>query len=80
MTERNLQRAASVSEDDPRQGTPTLAKTTRFSVIGSLAGTMAMDLVMVVESLIVGEPAEGYLALIGSVVGGGALVGGCCTL
>ena len=74
-TERDLQRAVSGQEQGLRQGTPTLARAIKFSVIGSLAGTIAMDLVMVVESLIVREPADGYLALIGSVVGGGALVG-----
>jgi ethanolamine transporter EutH len=34
-----------------------------------------MDLVMVVEALIIGEPVDIFVALIGSVVGGGTLVG-----
>jgi hypothetical protein len=34
-----------------------------------------MDVVMVAESLIVGQPADGYLTLIGPVLGGGAMVG-----
>jgi len=34
-----------------------------------------MDLVMVAESLIVGEPVDGFAALIGSVLGGGTLAG-----
>lgn len=34
-----------------------------------------MDLVMVVESLLIGAPADSFVALIGSVVGGGTLVG-----
>lgn len=74
-SERDQQSTASSQDEGLRQGTPTPAKTIRFSVIGSLAGTIAMDLVMVVESLIVGQPPDDYLALIGSVVGGGALVG-----
>lgn len=51
------------------------ARAIKFGVIGSLAGTIAMDLVMVVESLIMGEPVDSFVALIGSVVGGGTLVG-----
>jgi len=53
----------------------TSSKAIKFGVIGSLAGTIAMDLVMVVESLIIGEPVDGFVALIGSAVGGGTLVG-----
>jgi len=55
--------------------TATGATVIKYGVIGSLAGTIAMDLVMVVESLLLGMPVNGFLALIGSVVGGGALVG-----
>ena len=55
--------------------TATSSRAIKFGLIGSLAGTIAMDLVMVVESLIVGEPVDGFVALIGSVVGGGTLVG-----
>jgi len=51
------------------------AKAIMFGLIGSLAGTVAMDLVMAVESLIIGMPVDGFVALIGSVVGGGTLVG-----
>jgi len=47
----------------------------KLGVIGSLAGTIAMDVVMVVESLIIGAPVDGFVAVIGSAVGGGALVG-----
>jgi len=46
-----------------------------LGIIGSLAGTLAMDAVMVVEALILGEPLDVFVALIGSVVGGGSLVG-----
>ncbi len=53
----------------------SLTQTIKFGVLGSLAGTIAMDLVMVVESLIVGMPVDGFVALIGSVVGGGPAVG-----
>jgi ethanolamine transporter EutH len=55
--------------------TATSSRAIKLGLIGSLAGTLAMDLVMVVESLIVGEPVDGFVALIGSVVGGGTLVG-----
>jgi hypothetical protein len=53
----------------------TRASAIKYGLIGSLAGTIAMDLLMVVESLLLGMPVTGYLAVIGSVVGGGALVG-----
>jgi len=42
-----------------------------FGVIGSLAGTLVMDLVMVGEFSMMGLPALTYLDLIGSVFGGG---------
>lgn len=45
------------------------------SVIGSMVGTIAMDLVMVGEFLLKGMPADTYLALIGSIVGGGVPLG-----
>ncbi len=51
------------------------ARAIAFGVIGSLAGMLAMDVVIIVESLMIGEPATSYLALIGSVLGGGALIG-----
>jgi len=46
-----------------------------LGVIGGLAGMVAMDLVMVVEFLIIGLPIYTYLELIGSVLGGGVLLG-----
>lgn len=60
---------------NPRQATQARRKAVKFGVIGSLAGTITMDMVMVVESLIMDEPVDGFVALIGSVAGAGALVG-----
>ena len=51
------------------------ARAMRYALIGSLLGTIAMDLVMVVESVIIGMPVHGFFALIGSVVGGSAPIG-----
>jgi Family of unknown function (DUF6789) len=51
------------------------ARALKWALIGSLLGTLAMDLVMVVESLIIGMPVLNFFALIGSVVGGGAPIG-----
>jgi len=59
----------------PSPETATGSRAIKVGLIGSLAGTLAMDVVMVVESLIIGAPVDGFVALIGSVVGGGALVG-----
>jgi hypothetical protein len=44
-------------------------------VIGSLAGTLVMDLVVVGELSMIGLPALTYLDLIGSVFGGGVPLG-----
>ena len=55
--------------------TTTGFRAIKVGLFGSLAGTLVMDLIMVVESLIMGEPVDGFAALIGSVVGDGALVG-----
>lgn len=65
------------SWQEESQGTEitTSSKALRYGLIGSLAGTVAMDLVLVVESLIVGVPVDSFVSLIGSVAGGGALVG-----
>ena len=52
-----------------------LAKAIGIGVIGSLLGTIAMDLVQVVQFLIMGEPVLTYLNLIGSVLGGGIRLG-----
>lgn len=46
-----------------------------LGVVGGLAGMVIMDLVMVVEFLIMGLPLYTYLELIGSVLGGGILIG-----
>jgi hypothetical protein len=69
------QARSSRQEESQGPETATSSKAIKFGLIGSLVGTIAMDLVMVVESLIVGEPVDGFVALIGSVVGGGTLVG-----
>jgi hypothetical protein len=74
-TEQELQGMARRQREGQKSETLTLTRAIRFGVIGSLAGTLAMDLVMVVESVMIGEPATSYLALIGSVLGGGALLG-----
>jgi hypothetical protein len=74
-TERAQEDLANWQEEGQRPETLTLSSAIRFGVIGSLAGTIAMDLVMIPESLMIGEPADSYLALIGSVLGGGALLG-----
>jgi len=46
-----------------------------LGVIGGLAGMIVMDLVMVAEFLVMGLPLYTYLDLIGSVLGGGILLG-----
>lgn len=74
VTEQELQEMPHPIEA-PQPGTLTLTNAIRYGVIGSLAGTIAMDVVMVAESLMIGEPATSYLALIGSVLGGGAPLG-----
>ena len=73
--EKHPQARSSLQEESQGPETATSSKAIKFGVIGSLAGTLAMDLVMVVESLIIGMPVDSFVALIGSVVGGGALVG-----
>jgi len=73
--EQHPQAPSSRQEESQGPETATGSKAIKFGLIGSLAGTIAMDLVMVAESLIVGEPVDGFVALIGSVLGGGALVG-----
>jgi len=62
-------------EESQGRETAARSKAIKFGLIGSLAGTMAMDLAIVGEFSIAGEPVYGFLALIGSVVGGGTLVG-----
>jgi hypothetical protein len=69
----NAQQRPQVQSPSPE--TAISSRAIKFGLLGSLAGTLAMDLVMVVESLIIGAPVDGFVALIGSVVGGGALVG-----
>jgi hypothetical protein len=73
--EQHPQAPASRQEEGQGPGTAAGSRAIKFGLIGSLAGTIAMDLVMVVESLIIGQPVGVFFSLIGSVVGGGALVG-----
>lgn len=74
-TEQNLQAMRRWQQEGQRPETYTFTRAIAFGVLGSLAGMLAMDLVMVAESLMIDEPATGYLALIGSALGGGALLG-----
>ena len=53
----------------------SLARGFQVAVIGSLVGTLVMDLVMVGEFYIAKLPPTTYLALIGSLVGGGVALG-----
>ena len=46
-----------------------------YGIIGGLVGMLVMDLVMVVEFSIMRQPIDTYLKLIGSVFGGGVLLG-----
>jgi hypothetical protein len=69
------QKMTSRQEERQHLGTVTLTKGIVIGVIGSLAGTIAMDLVMVGEFSMMGLPADTYLALIGSVMGGGVPLG-----
>lgn len=64
-----------IEQEVQRSETLTLARAIKFGVIGSLAGTIAMDIVIITESVIIGEPVDSYLALIGSILGGGAPLG-----
>jgi hypothetical protein len=73
--EQHPQAPSSWQGESPGPETEASSKAIKFGLIGSLAGTIAMDLIMVVESLIIGEPVDSFVALIGSVVGGGTLVG-----
>lgn len=52
-----------------------LSREIKFGVLGSIVGTVVMDLVMIVEFSLTGLPLDTYLALIGSVVGLGVPVG-----
>jgi hypothetical protein len=53
----------------------SLARGIGVGVIASLVGMMMMDLVVIVEFLLMGQPALTYLDLIGSVFGGGIPLG-----
>lgn len=62
-------------QEELHADTITLTRAIGVGVIGSLIGTLVMDLVMVGEFSMMGLPPDTYLALIGSVVGGGVAVG-----
>ena len=53
----------------------SLARGIGVGVIASLVGTIMMDFVIVVEYLMIGQPALTYLDLIGSIFGGGIPLG-----
>jgi len=56
-------------------GNTTLTRGIASGVIGSLVGTIVMDLVMIGEFAMMRQPAYTFLALIGSVFGGGVALG-----
>ncbi len=53
----------------------TLKRGIIYGIIGGLAGMIVMDIVMIVEFSIIRLPIDTYLELIGSVLGGGVLLG-----
>ena len=59
----------------PIRARNTITRVMGLGIVGGLAGMMAMDLVMVIEFLIMGLPLSTYLELIGSVLGGGIILG-----
>ena len=63
------------SQQEARTSGVSVTRVVLVGLIGSLAGTAVMDLVMVVQFAIVGLPASTYLALIGSILGGGVPLG-----
>ncbi len=46
-----------------------------FGIIGGLAGTVLMDIVMVLTFLVAGMPADTFFSMVGEKLGDGALVG-----
>ena len=58
-----------------RMARDSITRVIILGVIGGLAGMIVMDLVMVAEFLVMGLPLYTYLDLIGSVLGGGILLG-----
>jgi hypothetical protein len=65
----------STSQPEVRTSGVAVTRVILVGLIGSLAGTVVMDLVMVVQFAIAGLPASTYLALIGSILGGGVPLG-----
>jgi hypothetical protein len=50
-------------------------KTIAFGMIGGLAGTVLMDLVMVTTFVLVGEPGDAFFAMVGEKLGDGVILG-----
>ncbi len=65
----------STSQPEVRTSGVAVTRVILVGLIGSLAGTVVMDLVMVVQFAIAGLPASTYLALIGSILGSGVPLG-----
>lgn len=65
----------SSKKQSPRMARNSITRVIILGVIGGLAGMIVMDLVMVAEFLVIGLPLYTYLDLIGSVLGGGILLG-----
>ena len=65
----------SSKKQSPRMARDSITRVIILGVIGGLAGMIVMDLVMVAEFLVMGLPLYTYLDLIGSVLGGGILLG-----
>lgn len=65
----------SLSRAGGHMGNTTLTRGIGLGVVGSLAGMIVMDFVLIGEFSMMGLPAGTYLALIGSVFGGGVALG-----
>src|SRR4030042_949601 len=51
------------------------AKVIAFGMVGGLAGTVLMDLVMVTTFVLVGEPGDAFFAMVGEKLGDGVMLG-----
>jgi len=65
----------SYKKQSPRKARNSITRVIVLGVIGGLAGMVVMDIVMVAEFLMMRLPLYTYLELIGSVLGGGVLLG-----
>ena len=50
-------------------------KVIAFGMVGGLAGTVLMDLVMVTTFVLVGEPGDAFFAMVGEKLGDGVILG-----